>query len=343
MYHPRLKGSHYEMGYHYGEILHKSGQNFREYIQLAAEQEKFGRESLQICEEFAPKLMDEIMGLAEGSRTPYQQMAFWLISMYGFGDIHGCTCFCFHENGKTFLTRNSDMFPELKKTSESALYMPEKGNVFLGNSTAFVLMEDGMNEHGLSAALNFLITKTYRPGLNTGMIIRLILEQCATTEEAITLIKNLPIATTQNIILADKDGNMAVVECSPQKVEVRYGNDYLISANHFVTDSMMNEHCNPELNWYRTHDRYDTVATLFQSGSVHCLEDVKDVLSGKRGFICQYDKALNFDTLWSSIYESSNMKIYRAEGNPSKVKFKEDDRLSWGIMEKTKGKKISEH
>jgi hypothetical protein len=30
--------------------------------------------------------------------------------------------------------------------------------------------------------------------------------------------------------------------------------------------------------------------------------DSEDILSGKRGMMCQYDKALHFETLWSVIY-----------------------------------------
>ncbi|MPN52270.1 hypothetical protein SDC9_199926 [bioreactor metagenome] len=49
------------------------------------------------------------------------------------------------------------------------------------------------------------------------------------------------------------------------------------------------------------------------------------------GFICQYEKEMNFDTLWSALYDVSALKIYCAEGNPAKARFKEDTRLSWGI------------
>ncbi len=61
-----------------------------------------------------------------------------------------------------------------------------------------------------------------------------------------------------------------------------------------------------------------------------------DLASGKKGFVCQYSKKLKFDTLWSSIYDVNNLKIYRAEGNPSKTKFKEDTRLNWGINKSKK-------
>jgi predicted choloylglycine hydrolase len=287
MYHPRLKGSHYDMGFHYGQIFFEKGVSFDETIILTEEQEQFGRESLTVCEKTVPNLCDEIRGLADGLHLSYDKFACWLLTMYGFGDVHGCTCFCFHNKGKTFLGRNSDMFPELKETSESILYRPEKGYMFLGHSTSMVLIEDGINEQGLAVGVNFLMTKYWNPGLNTGMIVRHILETCKCVEEAVTTIKSLPISSTQNIIVADKTGDMAVIECSPQRIVVRkpdQDTSFLVSANHFIDSSMQSEHCNPEDNWYLSKDRYATVQNALLENQLNKDEIyAQDILSGKKG------------------------------------------------------------
>ncbi len=331
MYHPRLKGNHYEMGFHYGDLMYQKGLHLCDYIKLTDDEKTFGVAALKIAEQYIPKLCMEMSGMADGQKMDCADFSSWLLSMYGFGDIHGCTCFCFNQNGKTYLTRNSDMFPNLKDNSESVLYRPQDGYKFLGNSTSFIQMEDGINEHGLAVAINFLMTKTYKVGLNTGMIVRNILESCKTTNDAISFIKSIPIATTQNIMLADAKGNLAVVECSPEKVAVRKSDEFLISTNEFILPEMMNEHNNPQDNWYRSHDRYETVHKALKEHMVWDAELVKDIQSGKCGFVCQYPKDMNFDTLWSSIYETTSLSISRAEGNPSKTKYKEDTRLAWGM------------
>jgi predicted choloylglycine hydrolase len=322
------------MGLHYGELLHR-GVDFDQVIQLSKEQITFGMQSLAICEKLVPKLCDEIRGLADGVRFPYETFACWLLTMYGFDDVHGCTCFCFSDRDKTYLARNSDMFPELKSTSESILYRPEQGFAFLGHSTSMVQMEDGLNEQGLSVGMNFMTTKNYKPGLNTGMVVRHILETCKTVNEAVELINQLPLSSTQNIILADKEGNMAVIECSPNRVVVRKlepADGYLISANHFIDPSMQEEHANPVDNWYLSKDRYATVQkAMNEMPHGKDVAYAQQILSGKLGFICQYEKQLNFDTIWSTVYSLNDLKIFCAEGNPSKVKFKEDTRLLWGI------------
>ena len=59
----------------------------------------------------------------------------------------------------------------------------------------------------------------------------------------------------------------------------------------------------------------------------YSLEFAQDLLSGKYGFMCQYKKELNFETVWSSIFDVKDKKIYRAEGNPLNTKYIEDERL----------------
>lgn len=42
MYHPRLKGKHYDMGKHYGDLLYKTGENLSSVIKLSDKQKSFG-------------------------------------------------------------------------------------------------------------------------------------------------------------------------------------------------------------------------------------------------------------------------------------------------------------
>jgi len=75
-------------------------------------------------------------------------------------------------------------------------------------------------------------------------------------------------------------------------------------------------------------DRYQT--TLNALKNIDYSDGVEyaiNILSGKYGLMCQYDKALNFETIWSSVFDMTNNKIYRAEGNPLRAKFIEDKRL----------------
>lgn len=45
--------------------------------------------------------------------------------------------------------------------------------------------------------------------------------------------------------------------------------------------------------------------------------------------MCQYDRNLGVDTVWSVIYDVKNKRIFRVEGNPSRKKFVEDSRMKF--------------
>ena len=68
----------------------------------------------------------------------------------------------------------------------------------------------------------------------------------------------------------------------------------------------------------------------------NCIKNVKNadpvvetqkLLKGEYGFMCQYDDEPDFETVWSSIFDLSNLMIYRAEGDPRRKKFITDIRL----------------
>ena len=82
-------------------------------------------------------------------------------------------------------------------------------------------------------------------------------------------------------------------------------------------------------NEYFSQERYMTAFNaLSQNDSADGAEYAKSILSGRFGFMCQYEKSLNFDTVWSSVFDITNGKVYRAEGNPQRKKFSEDGRLN---------------
>ncbi|MFO8165296.1 MAG: carcinine hydrolase/isopenicillin-N N-acyltransferase family protein, partial [Desulfatiglandales bacterium] len=121
---------------------------------------------------------------------------------------------------------------------------------------------------------------------------------------------------------------------NPLNIHFRYpeknknGERFIITVNHFTSKEMW-KHDASDRNVYFSEDRYQTVYNALMSiDSSDGVKHAKNILSGKHGFICQYDNKLNFDTIWSSVFDISNNKIYRAEGNPSRTKFREDIRFS---------------
>lgn len=335
MYHSRFTGTHFEAGYKWGKnIFEKKGSITEQHtFKITKERKEFAKKCISIYKKFYPEILEEIKGIAEGQKILYEDLYTFLLSMYCFEFDNKCTCFAVRKDKKIIFGRNSDFIIELEHLYDSCYYKIKNSYSFIGNTTAFTEIEDGINEYGLSAGLTFVYPKIRKPGLNSGFLIRYILEKCKTVKEAIMKLKKIPIASAQVITLADKAGNMVVVECNPKKIKIIYpekNKNFVVSTNNFYSLEMK-EFRNPkELDDWQSDERYKTVYIALLENENNCsFEFVKDLLSGKYGFICQYNRKKGADTVWSSIYILDENKIYRAEGNPLRKEYKEDRRLKF--------------
>ena len=341
MYHPRLKGSHYKMGQKMGAIFKKSRAEFP--VHLDAFQAKFGRESAILLRKYFPGAAEEIRGITDVIKYDHDLFTAWMMCMGCCLDLvrgssveaRGCTAFSFINQGKVYYGRNNDLPPFLKKVSKSIYYQPRDKLAFMLNTSSFVNGEEGINEAGLAAAMTFVKPKLeeIKPGINSVFLVRYMLENCRNVIEGMESLNNLPIASSCNIILADITGEMVVAECNPVEIHVRYpdkkknGEKFIITVNHF-TSEVMQKHDASNGNVYFSKERYQTVFDALKNiNHDHGISYAKNILSGKHGFICQYQRKLNFDTIWSSIFDITGKKILRAEGNPQRSKYIVDRRL----------------
>jgi predicted choloylglycine hydrolase len=341
MYHPRFKGNHYEMGQKMGNIFKRYHARFP--IKLDPFQIKFGKESGILLKQIFPEAAAEIKGITDSIGYDYELFTSWMMCMGCCLDlddgscleVRGCTAFSFVHGAQVYHGRDNDLPPYLKQVSKSIYYQPENKMKFILNTSSFVNGEEGINQAGLVVAMTFVMPKLeeIKPGINSVFLVRYILENCKTVHEGIETLKELPIASSCNIILTDKKGDMVVVECHPLKMHIRYpeknkhGEKFIITVNHFTSKEMW-KHDASNRNVYLSSERYLTALTALKNiDDSDGVEYAINILSGKYGLMCQYDKVLNFETIWSSVFDMTNNKIYRAEGNPLRTKFIEDKRL----------------
>ena len=238
MYHWRLKGTPVEIGTRIGNIFKRCNAEFP--IVLDDFQMNYGIESGKLLKEYFSEAYDEVKAITDVIGYPHDKFLAWMMCMgccldideNRCAEVRGCTAFAFTCAGKTYYARTNDLPPFLKKISKSILYQPEDGNTFLLNTSSFTNGEEGMNEHGLVAAMTFAVPKLaeIKPGLNSVFLVRYLLEKCRTVDEGISAIQRLPVSSNCNILIADKTGRMVVVECNPFEKHVRipqvneYGN-----------------------------------------------------------------------------------------------------------------------
>ena len=334
MYHGRFKGTHYNAGYKWGELLYKNNNiisNKHTFI-ITEERKNFSKQCLPIYEKYYPEILEEIKGIAEGQKSSYEDLCTFLLSMYCFEFDNHCTCLAMKNENNIIFGRNSDFLVNIKNLYMNCLYKLENSYAFNGNTTAFVEIEDGINEYGLAVGLTFIYPTITKAGFNSGMLVRYLLEKCKTTNEAIEKLKTLPIASQQTLTIADSIGNIVIAECNAENIEIIKPNkdeNFVTTTNEFNSEKMK-EYNNYNIDNWKAEERYfASYNTLKENSNNFSIELTKDILSGKYGFMCQYDRKTNADTVWSVIYDIKNKKIYRVEGNPSRKQFKEDTRLKF--------------
>lgn len=332
MYHGRFKGTHYEVGYKWGKLLANHGKklDFCPTFELTEEKYEFARQCVEEYEKYFPEILDEIKGIAEGNKVPVETLQAMLFSMYCFEFDNKCTCFAISSKDEIIFGRNSDFLVNLEKLYMNCIYKLNNSYSFNANTTAYVQMEDGVNEHGFSIGLTFIYPKLRKPGFNAGMLVRYLLEKCKTTEEAIKELHHIPIASAQTITMADINGDIAVVECNPEKIIVirqEPKEHFVATANNFNSIDMK-QYRNPDIDDWRSDERYFTAYNALKDNKDnYSVKFAEDILSGKYGFMCQYNRKTNADTVWSVIYDLKRKQIWRVEGNPSRKGFKEDLRM----------------
>lgn len=335
MYHVRFKGTHYEAGFKYGSRLRKHGViiSGSPTFTITDEMKQFAINCIPEYEKYYPEVLQEIKGMANGQQSSFELLCQILFSIYCFKPENHCTCFAFADDKNIIFGRNSDFLVSIEKLNMNCLYNLDGGYAFNGNTTAFVQMEDGVNEYGLAVGLTFIYPHIRKPGLNAGILLRYVLEKCKTTEEAIDALKVLPIASAQTLTIADRNGKLAIVECNPEKYVVIYpktGKKFVTTANNFNSEDLKTFRTPTDVDDWHSDERYMTAKTALENNSESfSLEFAQNLLAGKYGFMCQYDRKKNADTVWSVVYDIKNCRIYRVEGNPSRKKFLEDQRMKF--------------
>jgi predicted choloylglycine hydrolase len=181
---------------------------------------------------YAPALWEEIAGIAEGLNISIEQA----VACFGNNGLRMPTGGCSAVVSRNVYGRNYDFRPRGYE-ARFALLQPTGSYASIGSSHQLTGRLDGMNEHGLTIGLHLVKARPRSPGLTSTLLVRRVLDSCATTAEAIHLLRRLPHAMKYNYSLLDADGVAAVVEAGAGAVVVRRG-DWLACTNHFQSPQL---------------------------------------------------------------------------------------------------------
>lgn len=228
----QLRDTSFNLGVSLGNIL--KGRPIVNIIESVTKHEIEIERMNSLYSTFAPHLLDELRGLAEGLEMPFNKCAA-MFSGYDMPKVAAMGCSSFIT--KDFYVRNYDFSPVLYDGLFSLL-QPQEAYATAGYNLQAIGRHDGVNEHGLVAGLHFVSNEGYSEGLSAWSSIRLLLDTCTTVEEAIRLLGEIPHSACYNFSLGDGKGDMAVVEASPDTLLVRRDEELLTCVNHFQLEGL---------------------------------------------------------------------------------------------------------
>jgi predicted choloylglycine hydrolase len=153
-----------------------------------------------------------------------------------------------------------------------------------------------------------------------------LLDNCKSADDAKYLLKNVPIKSNVNILVADKNGCSFVAETvstlENKKVSFRENDEFLISTNHYMNADMFEYD-----NHRKRHSvvRYKTIQkALTESKGAVTSETIKTILEQKiqNGVFCPYYKDY-LGTLHTTIFNVSNTNVQVCLGTPESSKWQE--------------------
>ncbi len=187
--------------------------------------------------------------------------------------LAGCTAFGATtratQGGQILLARNFD-FEAGRAFDEHKVVMriqPEKGHAFLSVAWPGMFgVVSGVNDAGIGVVL-LAGHSADKPEVGTpiSVVARQVLEQAATLDEAIALVRTARVFVSESFLIGSAAENLfVVVEKTPKRCAVRgRGEDVVLAANHFLTPELKNDPKNQRYSQVGTSlARWDRLSEL---------------------------------------------------------------------------------
>src|SRR5258708_31875970 len=194
------------------------------------------RKAQAALQPWAPNVWEELHGLADGLKIPLEHT----VAEYSNARLRYPPRGCSAVMSDGLYGRNYDY--DVRHYDRIVVAIQPHGvNASIGFSDRFTGRLDGLNEHGLCVGLHQVNDAAWQPGLACILIVRIVLDQCATTRDALALLRRLPHRRGYNYSLMDGGGPAAVVEAAPEAGAGREGGP-LGCCKHFLSPALPGLH-----------------------------------------------------------------------------------------------------
>lgn len=286
-----LEGNNYEIGYKLGKLL-KDFPMKEVFLNNEIILEKEDILNLKsLLNKYSNGIVEEIEGFADGlgvssDKILYNAMSYLKPRCSQIGLSNKIT-----ENNHTILARNY----EFSHLAEDFNLMRTKVNgkyAHLGTSVLFFGRDDGINEKGLAISMSSCgipvgarieMKSPKVEGLQFWVAIRGVLENCKNVNEGIEFLKNFPIASNVNFVLADAFNNIALFNIYNGEIDIELldgdsDKKYLHITNHYNEKKMKKY---DELPIENSIARYTLIENFINDREEISVNDIKSFLLKK--------------------------------------------------------------
>ncbi|CUM62459.1 uncharacterized protein PRCAT00000009001 [Priceomyces carsonii] len=328
------KGTNYDIGLRHGKIARERiDKNIKTYERFYKETAKItwkeannrAKKFIPYIQEKMPLIMDELRGIADGSGQDLIDILTLNvrseICLTNYSD--GCSSISQQnkEDKDIYISQNWDWLTELNEGIIILDIQPTDKPRMLMMTEAGIIAKIGFNDKGLGLMLNAIMCGVSQVALPVHFAIRRCLE-AESTQQAISELEDLGIASTANLMLADNRGNFLTVEASPKGFAFIEPDDNLVVAhtNHlYASKKYVTDHPIP--------DSFSRLARLvdLSKNSEATYDDIRRRLSDEENYPHSIDRGfvgdvVGFDamvTIATLIVDISKLEGEISFGRPS--------------------------
>ena len=335
MLHTQLHGTHWQIGFQLGAGLARDGHFILDAVPfpITPARLEFARTCLPLCRRWFPAALEELRGLAQGQGRAPDELAGVLFSMYAMPPWPLLLLLC-PAQGERGPVRPEQRLSHGAGRAQRQLPIPffRRRLFFCGQH--HLLPPDGGRRQSVRTGGGTHLGAPQPtppraecwsdPAAPAG-----ILPGCSPGPGAAPAAPRLllPHAGAGRPGWAYRPGGVCP-EAHPDPLS-RETDAFVCSVNSFHLSAMAPFRRQTDDDW-RAEERYPTLTrSLAAWGPELDLQAGQDLLSGRMGFLCQYDRREGRDTVWSVLYDTASGTLLRAEGNPGRLPFQPDSRLSF--------------
>ncbi|MGL5675608.1 MAG: C45 family autoproteolytic acyltransferase/hydrolase [Cellulosilyticaceae bacterium] len=178
---------------------------------------------------------------------------------------------------------------------------------------------DGMNEKGLAVGIllidEFELTRQDKGNidLQTTTAVRMLLDKCATVEEAIAMLANYDMhssaGSTFHFQIADATGDSAIVEYIDGEMSVIHPDEFYQACTNFIVTP------GEYYGYGKGHDRYETMMNkLTETSGILTEEEMMDLLEAASAPLTEKEEGYISGTQWSVVYNLTDKTASIAVG-----------------------------